>query len=67
MVTTPTGIAASTATCPLCHTGASVSSAMLQAGASWTCERCGQAWTAARLKTAAAYAQYAAARSVETG
>jgi predicted CXXCH cytochrome family protein len=65
MVTTPTGIAALSATCPLCHTAhASVSAASLQTGESWTCLRCGQTWTAARLKTVAAYERYVAAHAV---
>jgi predicted CXXCH cytochrome family protein len=65
MVTAQTEIAVLPATCPLCHTGhESVNSALLQTGASWTCARCGQTWTGARLKTVAAYERYVAARSV---
>ena len=64
MVTAQHDIAGASATCPLCHTvHESVPSALLQTGASWTCTRCGQAWTEARLKTVAAYTRYVAARS----
>jgi hypothetical protein len=64
VVTMPKAISASVATCPLCHTvHQSVPSELLQSGASWTCQRCGQTWTAARLETVAAYARYVAARS----
>jgi transposase-like protein len=65
MVTAQKDIAGLSATCPFCHTlHESVPSALLQTGASWTCTRCGQTWTEARLKTVAAYMRYAAARSV---
>ena len=65
MVTAQHDIAGASATCPLCHTvHESVTSALLQTGASWTCARCGQTWTGARLKTVAAYERYVAARSV---
>ena len=48
-------------TCPLCHTvDRTITSDALRAGAEWACTRCGQTWTAARLATAAAYAQYEA-------
>ena len=48
-------------TCPLCHTrDETVTSDSLRAGAAWACTRCGQTWSAARLGTAAAYAEYAA-------
>jgi transposase-like protein len=64
LVTTQTEIAVLPATCPLCHTvHESVTSALLQTGASWTCERCGQTWTTARLQTVAAYERYVAARA----
>ncbi len=62
MVTTATGVAALPATCPLCHTAHASASAALQTGESWTCLRCGQTWTGARLKTVAAYERYVAAR-----
>jgi len=64
MVTAQTDIAGVSATCPLCHTvHESVPSALLQIGASWTCTRCGQAWTEGRLETVAAYTRYIAAHS----
>jgi ribosomal protein L37AE/L43A len=48
-------------TCPLCHTrDHTIASDALAAGAFWTCTRCGQRWTAARLATAAAYARSSA-------
>jgi ribosomal protein L37AE/L43A len=47
-------------TCPLCHTlDHTITSRALAAGGTWRCTRCGQQWTAERLRTAAAYAQYA--------
>jgi hypothetical protein len=64
MVTAQKDIAGLSATCPLCHTmHKSLPSALLQTGASWACTRCGQTWTDARLKTAASYTRYVAARS----
>ena len=64
MAMTPQEIPILSPTCPLCHTvHEPTSSALLQTGASWTCRRCGQAWTAARLKTVAAYTRYMAGRS----
>ena len=49
--------------CPLCHTfDQTVTSDLLAAGASWVCVTCGQRWTAARLKTVAAYARYESPR-----
>jgi transposase-like protein len=51
-----------TRTCPLCHTlDQTMTSETLDAGAWWRCARCGHTWNDARLATAAAYAQYAAA------
>ena len=48
------------ATCPLCHTpDHTVTPDSLRAGAEWTCARCDQTWSAARLARAAAYARYA--------
>jgi hypothetical protein len=45
--------------CPLCHVlDVTVTAEALAAGAGWTCVRCGQSWSAARLGTAAAYARY---------
>jgi ribosomal protein L37AE/L43A len=50
--------------CPLCHTrDQAVTPELLAAGATWTCTTCGQSWSAERLDTVAAYAQYTAARS----
>ena len=47
--------------CPLCHTlDRTVTAEALQAGAGWRCTACGQAWSARRLETVAAYAQYVA-------
>ena len=44
------------ATCPLCHTlDRTVTPESLLSGAYWSCARCGQKWTAARLETASAY------------
>ena len=49
--------------CPLCHTRDEVlTPESLAAGATWVCTKCGQTWSAVRLETVAAYAQYAAAR-----
>lgn len=45
-----------TPTCPMCHTlDVTVSNESLRSGADWTCTRCGQVWSAARLETVAAY------------
>ena len=44
------------ATCPMCHTSASLSQSALEAGGDWRCVRCGQHWDAARLAAVAAYA-----------
>jgi len=64
MVTAQHDIGGASATCPLCHTVyESVPFAVPQTGANWTCTRCGQTWTEARLKTVAAYTRYVAARS----
>jgi len=46
------------ATCPLCHTSATLSQSALEAGGDWRCVRCGQHWDAARLATVAAYAAW---------
>lgn len=63
-----TTTAVCSATCPLCHTlDRAVTSESLLAGASWSCARCGQKWTAARLETASAYQRdLAAQRSAST-
>jgi transposase-like protein len=55
-------ISALSPTCPLCHTlDQTVTADSIRTGASWACTRCGQIWSAARLETVAAYAQYVAA------
>ena len=46
------------ATCPMCHTSATLSESALEAGGHWRCVRCGQHWDAARLATVAAYAAW---------
>ena len=46
------------ATCPMCHTSATLSQSALDAGGDWRCVRCGQHWDAARLATVAAYAAW---------
>ena len=60
--TTPheeTQVAELSPTCPLCHTlDPTLTSDSLHAGAEWTCTRCSQTWSAARLATVAAYDQY---------
>ena len=49
-----------TATCPMCHTPASLTHHAIEAGADWRCVRCGQHWDAARLATVARYAAWRA-------
>ena len=46
------------ATCPMCHTSATVSQSALEAHGDWRCVRCGQHWDARRLATVAAYAAW---------
>lgn len=46
------------ATCPMCHTSATLSLSALEAGGDWRCVRCGQRWDARRLATVAAYAAW---------
>jgi ribosomal protein L37AE/L43A len=46
------------ATCPMCHTSATLSRSALDAGGAWRCVRCGQHWDAARLAAVAAYAAW---------
>ena len=46
------------ATCPMCHTSATLSLSALEDGGEWQCVRCGQHWDAARLATVAAYAAW---------
>jgi hypothetical protein len=48
------------ATCPMCHTSATLSQSALEAGGDWRCVRCGQHWDAARLEAVAAYAAWRA-------
>jgi hypothetical protein len=43
------------ATCPMCHTTASLTQSAVEAGDSWRCVRCGQQWDTARLAAVAAY------------
>ncbi len=50
-------------TCPLCHTGASLTQNALQAGEAWRCVRCGQHWDAGRVAAVAAYAVWDADRT----
>jgi hypothetical protein len=44
------------ATCPMCHTPASVTQSALAAGGDWQCVRCAQHWDSPRLAAVAAYA-----------
>jgi ribosomal protein L37AE/L43A len=46
------------ATCPMCHTQASLTRSALEAGGDWRCVRCGQTWDAARLAAVTAYAAW---------
>ena len=48
------------ATCPLCHTKASLTDEDVEAGGDWRCATCGQRWDADRLATVAAYAVWVA-------
>ena len=50
------------ATCPMCHTSATLSQRALAAG-EWRCVRCGQRWDTARLAAVAAYAAWTVDRS----
>jgi len=55
---------ASAVSCPLCHTVAPPATReTLTEGGDWRCPQCHQNWSAARLVTVAAYADYRAARS----
>jgi len=49
--------------CPMCHTGASLTQSALQAGEAWRCVRCGQHWDAGRVAAVAAYAVWDADRT----
>ena len=46
------------ATCPMCHTPATLSQDAVETGGDWRCVRCGQHWGAARLAAVAAYAAW---------
>jgi hypothetical protein len=46
------------ATCPTCHTSATLSQSALEAGGAWRCVRCGPHWDAARLAAVAAHAAW---------
>jgi predicted Zn finger-like uncharacterized protein len=50
------------ATCPMCHTRASLTHDEIEAGGSWRCVRCGQHWDAERLAAVARYAAWVADR-----
>ena len=50
------------ATCPMCHTPASVIQRAIEAGGDWRCVRCGQHWDARRLAAVATYAAWVADR-----
>ncbi len=51
------------ATCPMCHTRASLTQSAVDAGADWRCVRCGQHWDAVRLAAVAAYAAWVVERN----
>jgi Zn ribbon nucleic-acid-binding protein len=46
------------ATCPRCHTSATLAQSAIDAGGAWRCVRCGQHWDSARLSAVAAYAAW---------
>lgn len=46
------------ATCPMCHTPATLSQGGVETGGDWRCVRCGQHWDARRLATVAAYSAW---------
>lgn len=48
------------ATCPMCHTDASLTQSALDAGGAWLCVRCGQRWDAGKLEAVAGYAVWVA-------
>jgi ribosomal protein L37AE/L43A len=48
------------ATCPMCHTQASLTQHALDTGSAWRCVRCGQHWDGGRLSAVAAYAVWVA-------
>ena len=56
-------VTAATVSCPLCHAVAPPAICeALAAGADWRCPQCDQNWSAVRLATVAAYAEYCATR-----
>jgi predicted Zn finger-like uncharacterized protein len=55
------------ATCPMCHTVASVTETASGTGGDWRCVRCGQRWDARRLAAVAAYVVWAAERDSPSG
>jgi predicted Zn finger-like uncharacterized protein len=55
---------AQSVTCPMCHTGASITQSALDAGGAWRCVRCGQPWNKARLAVVAAYAAWVVDRAL---
>jgi predicted Zn finger-like uncharacterized protein len=55
------------ATCPMCHTPASVTESAIEAGGDWRCTRCGQHWDATRLAAVAAYATWVVERDRASG
>jgi hypothetical protein len=58
---TPAPDVLASVSCPLCHTVApELTGRALAAGADWRCPHCDQMWSAARLATVAAYAEYCA-------
>lgn len=50
----------SSATCPMCHTPASVTQIATNPADGWRCVRCGQHWDARRFAGVAAYAAWTA-------
>jgi uncharacterized Zn finger protein len=50
------------ATCPMCHTRASLTQSAVEAGGDGRCVRCGQFWDVARLAAVAAYAAWVVER-----
>jgi len=54
--------------CPLCHTaGPTLGDVSEASGASWRCAVCHQVWSAKRLATVAAYADFCAQRNEHNG
>jgi hypothetical protein len=60
---TPAAGATMAVSCPLCHVVAPPAICeALAAGGDWRCPQCDQNWSATRLATVAAYAEYCAKR-----